>query len=268
MGMSRRFALTVFVSLLLAAPAAMAWGPLGHRVVAALAWRQLNPTARAAVEKLLHGSQWDSLADVATWPDDIRHMPQYQRLWKRTRRMHYINFGSSDCDYVPPRDCRDGDCVVAAIEHYESILANRRLPEKQRLRALIFVVHFIGDVHQPLHAGYRHDAGGNFYQVQFEGKGSNLHRVWDSGMLRTRHMNWKQYADFLAAKGPVTLPASAPDVAPPVQWAEESCRITRHIYPSGHKIGKNYVEKELPVADKRLREAGARLAKTLNRILG
>ena len=87
-------------------------------------------------------------------------------------------------------------------------------------------------------------------------------------MLRTRHMNWKQYADFLAAKGPVTLPTSEPGVAPPVQWAEESCRITRHIYPSGHKIGKNYVEKELPVADKRLREAGARLAKTLNRILG
>lgn len=264
----RRFVLIAFLSLLLVAPAAMAWGPLGHRVVAALAWRQLNPTARAAVEKLLRTGHWDHLADVASWPDEIRHMPQYQRLWKRTRHKHYINFGSSKCHYVPPRDCRDGDCVVAAISHYESILGNRALPQKQRLRALIFVVHFIGDIHQPLHAGYRHDAGGNGYQVQFEGKGSNLHRVWDSGMLRTRHMDWRQYVNFLAAKGPVTLPPKQPDVAPPVQWAEESCRITRDIYPHGHKIGQSYVDKELPVADKRLREAGTRLAAVLNDLLG
>lgn len=268
MAKSRRFTLIVFLSLLLIAPAAMAWGPLGHRVVAALAWRQLNPTARAAVEKLLADSPWDRLVDTATWPDDIRHMPPYQRLWKHTRPMHYINFGSSDCDYVPPRDCKDGDCVVAAIEHYESILGDHSLPKKQRLRALVFVVHFIGDIHQPLHAGYKHDAGGNFYQVQFEGKGSNLHRVWDSSMLDTRGMTWKQYANFLAVKGPVTLPATERGVAPPVQWAEESCRITRSIYPSGHKIGQAYVDKELPVADKRLREAGARLAEVLNRILG
>lgn len=264
----RRFALVACLSLLLVAPAALAWGPLGHRVVAELAWRQLNPEARAAVEKLLNGSQWDELADVASWPDEIRHESRYQQLWKRTRQLHYINFANRDCDYQPPRDCRHGDCVVAAIEHYENRLADRGLSPELRLRALIFVVHFIGDVHQPLHAGYRHDAGGNGYQVQFEGKGSNLHRVWDSGMLRTRHMDWKKYADFLAAEGTVSLPPAIPGVKAPVQWAEESCRITRDIYPRGHKIGGAYVKKELPVADKRLREAGARLAAALNRILG
>lgn len=268
MAKSRRFVLIVFVSLLLVMPAAMAWGPLGHRVVAELAWRQLNPSARAAVHKLLTSGNWQDLGDVASWPDQIRHKPQYQKLWKRTRRMHYINFDSRDCDYKPVPECRDGDCVVAAIEHYESILANHKLPEKQRLRALIFVVHFIGDIHQPLHAGYKRDAGGNGYQVQFEGKGTNLHRVWDSGMLRTRHMDATQYTNFLAAEGQVTLPAAEPSVAPPAQWAEESCRITRHIYPQGHKIGRAYVDKELPVADKRLREAGKRLADVLNRILG
>lgn len=264
----RGAALALFLSFMLAPPAAMAWGPLGHRIVAALAWRQLDPTARTATQQLLAAGHWESLVAASTWPDEIRDMPRYQRLWKQSRRMHYINFGSRDCDYVPPRDCRDGECVVAAIAHDESALANHRLSARQRSRALVFLVHFIGDVHQPLHAGYRHDAGGNAYQVRFEGKGTNLHHVWDSSLLRTRHMDWRQYADFLATEGPVTLPATEPGMAPTVQWAEESCRITRHIYPRGHRIGTRYVQHELPVAERRLREAGARLAAVLNRILG
>lgn len=266
--LSRRFAAVVFVSCLLVAPAAMAWGPLGHRVVAALAWSQMTPTARAAVTKLLASGDAGKLVDIASWADHLRHDPDHQRLWKRTRRMHYINFSSSDCQYKPARQCQNGECVVAAIEHYEAILANRDLPASQRLRALKFVVHFIGDEHQPLHAGYRHDAGGNFFQVQFDGEGSNLHRVWDSGMLDTRGLTWKAYAKRLQAEGPVNLPAAEPGVKPPVQWAEESCRITRDIYPSSHKIGAAYTHKWLPVADRRLREAGARLAGVLNRILG
>lgn len=264
----RRLVCVACLSLLLVAPAALAWGPLGHGVVAELAWRQLTPEAKNQVRKLLAVRGDDKLADVASWPDEIRNDPKYKSLWQRTRKLHYINFGSRDCDYDPPRDCRHGACVVAAISDYEARLADKKLSDAERLQALIFVVHFIGDIHQPLHAGYRHDAGGNGYQVQFEGRGSNLHRVWDSGMLRTRHMRRKAYTDFLAAEGTVQLPAAKPGVKPPVQWAEESCRITRDIYPQGHKLGKAYVDKELPVADKRLREAGARLAQVLNRILG
>ncbi len=264
----RRIAAAVFLSLMLVAPAAMAWGPLGHRIVAALAWRQLDPQARTTVEHLLAAGHWGSLVDASTWPDEIRDLPRYRRLWERTRRLHYVNFGSRDCNYVPPRDCHDGECVVAAITRYESTLGKHGVSARQRARALVFVVHFIADVHQPLHAGYRHDAGGNAYQVRFGGKGTNLHRVWDSGMLRTRGMNWHQYADFLAAEGPVTLPPAAPGLGAPAQWAEESCRITRHIYPRGHRINAAYVRRELPVAERRLREAGARLAAVLNRILG
>lgn len=264
----RRFVLVAFIPLLLLAPPAMAWGPLGHRVVAELAWRQLTPEARAEVRRLLAVRHAHALADIATWPDDIRHERAYKTLWQATRKQHYVNFGDSDCHYDPPRDCRDGKCVVEGIRHYEARLADHGLPDAERLEALAFVVHFIGDVHQPLHAGYRRDAGGNGYQVQFEGKGSNLHRVWDSGMLRTRHLRWKKYADFLAGEGAVTTPGDATGRAAPVRWAEESCRITRGIYPSGHKIGKDYVQRELPVADKRLRMAGKRLADVLNDLLG
>ena len=112
--------------------------------------------------------------------------------------------------------------------------------------------------------------GGNTYQVQFDGKGTNLHRVWDSGMLLTRGLDWQAYAQTLDARGTVQLPSPiAPLDNPYAQWAEESCAITAEpgFYPADHKINQAYVDAELPVAELRLREAGRRLAEVLNRTL-
>ena len=269
MSFLRRFALVVFVALLVV-PAARAWGPLGHSIVAELAQRHLDPAAEAEVEHLLTLDHVHDLAAIASWPDEIRDNPDDQALWKRTRRLHYINFrGGPSCDYVPPRDCRDGECVVAALSHYVHVLGDRSQPDRVRLQALKFVVHFVGDIHQPLHAGYRDDLGGNRFQVRFHGKGTNLHRVWDSGMLETRGLGWRAYARRLDAEGPVKLPpAIAPLDNPYAQWAEESCRISRDIYPSKHRISQAYVDAELPVAERQLRIAGRRLAEVLNRTLG
>ena len=259
----RRLA-TVLLATLAIAPAVQAWGPLGHSVVAELAQRHLSPAAKAEVEHLLALDHTQSLADIASWPDEIRNDPKQQDLWKQTRGLHYIDFGGN-CTYTPPRDCKNGQCVVEAISHYTEILSDRSQPDATRLQALKFVVHFIGDIHQPLHANYQEDAGGNKYQVQFQGQGMNLHRVWDSGLLSTRNMDWKTYASMLDSEGAAPLP---PPIAPldngPAQWAEESCQITRNIYPANHKIDQAYIDAELPVADSRLREAGRRLAEVLN----
>lgn len=250
---------------------AQAWGPLGHSVVAELAQRHLSPAAEAEVVRLLAPEGTASLAEVASWPDKIQDDPSMTALWKQTRGLHYINFrGGSDCDYVPPRDCRDGRCVVSGLQHYVAVLGDRTQSDSVRREALKFVVHFVGDLHQPLHAGYRDDKGGNTFQVQFNGKGSNLHKVWDSGMLYSRGLKWKDYAQRLDSAGPVALPAPmAPLDNPYAQWAEESCRITAEpgFYPSSHKIDQAYVDAELPEADLRLREAGRRLAEVLNTAL-
>ena len=147
------------------------------------------------------------------------------------------------------------------------MLGDRSQSDAARREALKLVVHFVGDIHQPLHAGYRDDRGGNTYQVQFEGKGSNLHKVWDSKMLYSRKLDRQAYAQMLDAQPPVVLPAPiAPLDDPYAQWAEESCRITAQagFYPSGHKIGKAYVQAELPTAERRMRQAGRRLADVLN----
>ena len=259
----RRIAAALFVTLAIA-PAAQAWGPLGHSVVAELAQRHLSPAAKTEVEHLLALDHTQSLSDIASWPDEIRNDPKQQDLWKQTRALHYIDF-DGDCTYTPPRDCKNGQCVVEAISHYIDVLSDRSQPDQARLQALKFVVHFIGDIHQPLHANYQQDAGGNKYQVQFQGQGMNLHRVWDSGLLGTRNMDWKAYAAMLDAEGFAPLP---PPIAPfdnaAAEWAEESCQITRTIYPSNHKIDQAYIDAELPVADSRLREAGRRLAEVLN----
>ncbi|EQD35278.1 endonuclease [mine drainage metagenome] len=255
---------------LLATTPAFAWGPLGHRIVADLADAQLAPGARAQVDALLASEHMQSMADIANWADTLRDDPAQAALGKATAPLHYVNMHGS-CDYKPAFDCPDGQCVVAAITHYAAILGNRSLPEAERAQALNFVVHFVGDVNQPLHAGYQQDRGANDYQVQFEGQGSNLHRVWDSGLLSTRHLDALDYTALLQKQGPVTLPAPiAPLDNPPAQWAEESCKVVMNegVYPQGHVIGQSYIERERPIAERQLRIAGKRLADLLNRVLG
>ena len=264
-----RFA-TFALAVLVAAAPAWAWGPLGHRIVADLAAAGLTPRARAQVGTLLASEHARSLADIANWADEIRDAPSYGELGRETAPLHYVNMHGS-CDYKPALDCPDGQCVVGAIDHYAAILGNRRLPLHERAQALNFVVHFVGDVHQPLHAGYKDDRGANDYQVRFEGEGGNLHRVWDSGLLSTRHLGAREYAALLQKQGPVTLPAPIEPFADrPAQWAEESCRIVmnRGVYPWGHIISDDYIARERPIAERRLRLAGVRLADLLNRVLG
>jgi hypothetical protein len=264
---SRRFFAGLLAALAIA-PSVHAWGRQGHAIVAALAQRQLSPAAEAEVERLLAPEHTTALADVASWPDELRDDATRQDLSKATARLHYINFRADDCIYVPTRDCQDGQCVVDGLARYVAILADRGQPDAARLEALKFVVHFVGDVHQPLHAGYRDDKGGNAYQVQFQGKGSNLHSVWDSGLLSTHGKDWSAYAQELQARPAQTMPAPiAPLDNPYAQWAEQSCAATRDIYPDGHKIDDAYVAAELPVAERQLRIAGVRLAEVLNRAL-
>lgn len=251
-----------FAALLFCAPAAVAWGPLGHHIVARLAEAQLTPQARAEVRKLLALRGARHLSDIAVWADDLRDTDP--ALFQRTKRLHFVNFHSRDCIYEPPRDCRDGECVVAAIDKYSAVLANRANSQTARSEALAFVVHFVGDIHQPLHASFRHDAGGNDFQVRWHGRGSNLHRTWDSTMLDTAHLSAARYARKLEGERMPVVTGGAPE-----EWAEESCRIDRDggVYPDAHTISQAYVDRELPVAERRLRQAGERLAALLNRDL-
>lgn len=245
---------------------ALAWGPTGHRIVAALAERGLNAPARAALRPLLARSHADELADVATWADDLRDDRRRRTLWRATSKLHFVNFADATCRYDARRDCADGRCAVGAIERYAGVLGDRARSVDERAEALRMLVHLVADVHQPLHAGYRRDAGGNRYQVRVEGvagRGTNLHALWDTPVLGDRRDGWRARAADL---GRAPLPATTGDAA---DWAEESCRATRDtgVYPARHRVDAGYLERARPLAERRLRQAGARLAAVLNHAL-
>ena len=233
-------------------------------MVAQLAESALTPAAHAQVQRLLALTHDGSLADVATWADDLRDQPSQRTLWRATSTSHFVNFASSSCTYDASRDCRGGRCVVAAIERNARVLGDRSRSDSERAQALRFVVHLVADVHQPLHAGYRSDRGGNRYQVQWNGRGTNLHAVWDTPVLASRRLGWQREAALLA-RSPLPRVAGTP-----AQWAEESCRATRDdgIYPRDHRINAAYLARLRPLAERRVREAAARLAGLLDRQLG
>ncbi len=266
-----RTASAVFLSFLLLVFAglpspALAWGALGHRLVARLAEPDLQPQARSQIEWLLQGEADPSLAGIATWADNLRDTDP--DLGKATSRWHYVNIGEQHCAYARELACPDGDCVVEALREQTAILADRTRSRAERLQALKFVVHFAGDIHQPLHAGYAHDRGGNDFQTNYEGKGSNLHSVWDSGLLKSRGLDEDAYVQHLRA-----LPTAHRDafVLPPpaARWAEQSCTLALRpgFYPRRAKLDSGYYTQHLPLAEQQLRLGGARLAQLLNQAL-
>lgn len=242
---------------------AHAWGPLGHRIVADLADRQLTQNTHAEIDRLVHLTHDRSLADIATWADDLRNERSERALWRASSKLHFVNFSSTTCHYDPSRDCAGRRCVVDAIERYARVLGDRSRPASERAEALRFVTHFVADIHQPLHAGYRRDVGGNRYQLQWNGRGTNLHSIWDSPVLASRHLGWRTYASTLAR---APLPRAA---GTPAQWAEESCRVSRDdgVYPRSHRIDETYLIQMHPLAERQVRAAAARLADLLNREL-
>ena len=251
---------------LLPAPA-FAWGAQGHRLVARIAETRLDPAAKAEINRLLATEPGDTLSSIAPWADQLR--ANDPDLGKRSAGWHYVNIAEDDCIYDPPRHCRDGNCVIEALKAQSARLANHELSDVERLQALKFVVHLAGDLHQPMHAGYAHDKGGNGYQVQFNERGTNLHSLWDSGMMYALDLDDDAYLQrLLALPSPdgIEVPQLQRD---PAQWAEQSCRIAtrKGVYPSGHKVDDRYANTWRPVAETQLRLAGERLAALLNELL-
>lgn len=161
------------------------------------------------------------------------------------------------------RDCPDGKCVVGAIERQLSVLKAGDSDER-RLLALKYIVHFVADVHQPLHAGYADDRGGNQYQLQAFMRGSNLHALWDSGIIKS--MN-ETPAAMAARLGRSSSSNANIDISAALA-AQESCQIVGlpGYYPE-RRVGQDYIDRFTPVLEARLLLAGNRLARILNRTI-
>jgi len=231
---------------------ALAWGTEGHKTVALIAEAQLTPKARTGIRELLALEPGATLASISTWADEHRN--------PATAAWHYVNFPRGDCVYDAERDCPDGKCVVGAIQRQTSTLQSGSTPE-ERLGALKYLVHFVADVHQPLHAGYADDKGGNQYQLQAFMRGSNLHALWDSGLIK----NLSEEPELLAARLEPLGAAIQTGEFDPVIAAQESCKVVGQpgFYPE-RRVGADYIDRFTPVVEQRLATGGARLAWLLN----
>lgn len=254
----------LLVLLCCAAGPALAWGPLGHRLVATLAWDELTPRARAGVTALLVDEPQPTLAGVANWADALRGSDP--DLGRRSARWHYVNIAEDGCRYDAGRDCRGGACIVAAIEAQGAILADPWRSRPERAQALKFIVHLVGDAYQPLHAGFAHDRGGNTVQTSLEGRGGNLHSLWDSGLLHRDHIGEQAHLQRLRSlrRTSTWKPQAGPRAA-----VEASCKVMARpgFYPPRAKIDPGYLQQWRPVADQQLQRAGADLAAQLNAAL-
>lgn len=258
--------LTPLLALALAPPAALGWGREGHRVIGHLAEARLSPAARAEVARLLAGEPEPSLAGVSTWADEVRDLPE----WRHTASWHWVNLPREmPCQFEAERDCAPRQCIVGAIREQLALLSDRSQPPGRRTEALKFVVHFVGDVHQPFHAGFADDRGGNLAQVQWQRRGWNLHAVWDSALVRHAGLEPEAYARQLSGGPSLPEDHSLGLAAPEVEWALESCRMIGEasLYPERPFITQAYMEAKRPLAEQRLRQAGERLAALLEQAL-
>jgi len=252
------------IALLMTPTPARAWGRMGHRAAGKLAEARLSPAAAAAVRELLDPGE--TLAEASTWADEVRRQIPESGPW------HYVNVPITE-DRYNARFCPEQGCVVEKIGDFRRVLADPKAPRVERQKALRFVAHFVQDLHQPVHVGHRDDRGGNSLQVQFFGKGSNLHRVWDTGLIERAYADEeKLVADLVsleaASRGDAMWAGGAVE-----DWATESLRAARGAYQAtgldrelkrGEKLGDAYQDANLPVARKRLAQSGARLASLLN----
>ena len=167
---------TVLLVLLAGCLPIYAWGPEGHTLVAQIAEAELTPQVRARVLEILGPGK--TMASVSSWADEVRNSRRETAPW------HYIDIPIDKPHLDMARDCANGDCVIAKIEQFRDVLKNPATPPDQRREALMFIIHFVGDMHQPLHCSDNNDHGGNGVRIVFSGRPGNLHGLWDSGMLQ------------------------------------------------------------------------------------
>lgn len=254
-------ALLAGLFLHLATPtSALAWGQLGHRLVARLAEERLSGDARRVVRRLLAGG---TLAGNSIWADTILSRRRESAPW------HYINIPLDRSAADWKQFCPPAGCILEALERYLAVLSDRNRPDPDRAEALRFIIHFVGDLHMPLHVGDRGDRGGNDLPVTWNGRSTNLHRVWDTELTNSDELDYNRWFGRIRA-GSRKLNRGQAERGSVVDWAAESHALSRdfaYALPAPPELAGAYSAENLPRAENRIALAGIRLAALLNRAL-
>jgi len=275
--MDARFVVVVLLVTLFAPSLVMCWGKVGHAAIANTAWELMDKQAKAKAETYLPENA--TMTSIASLADEYAETPQGN--W--SAHLHYVNMNKGQTMFEMDVDCANG-CVVSAILNNTALLI-----DDDFLASLVdepnpfeFLVHFVGDVHQPLHVGWGYDRGGNDVTCYFFGTKTELHAVWDDSIIENYNTDWYDWSerllDIIADNS--SLISYYTQTMEPSNWADESFDYVRNdvynFYPDGKvsmvgadpDLGDAYYEHNLPIVTERLIGAAIRLAALLDKIFG
>ncbi len=236
------------------------WGPTGHRTTGKIAEMHLTKKAKKKIDKLLKG---ESLAFVSTFADQIKSDRKYDKYYS----WHYVNM-PFDVSYEESEKNPKGD-IITGIQKCLDVLKSKTSSTEDKVFFLKMLVHFLGDLHQPMHIGRAEDKGGNTIQVQWFGKGTNLHRVWDENMIEEWKMSYVELANN--AEDLSKEQVKAIQKGSIIDWVNDTRTLTKKTYESV-KVGENlrykYSYDHFDTVRTQLQKGGIRLAKLLNDIFG
>ena len=240
-----------------------AWSGPVHNVIGTLAVSQLQDETRTRLEGLVGTLDEKSIGQACNWPDVIRDEDE----WEWSKPLHYINIPRGDFSYQASRDCPDGRCATEAIKHYAGVLARPGNTRQENWQAFAWLCHLVADLHQPMHAGFADDRGGNDYEVTVAGETMNLHYFWDHVVVMAHADDWRELQRLVqAAPAPATGTGWKPDVVN--NWTNESHAVAVDgAYPPSTHIDEGWASQHRKIAIERINLAAARLALLLETIL-
>jgi len=243
---------------------AFAWGHDGHGAIGVLALRQVQADTRLALQNILGTTDDQTIVEACNWPDVVRKTDE----WAWSAPLHYINIPKGESRYSEQRHCPDQLCATEAIKRYAEILGDEQTIQIERQQAFAWLCHLTGDLHQPLHAGFASDRGGNEFKIVFENEDMNLHGFWDRALITSRAGD---LAGLLGVLDDYPVVESNHSWSPEQvnEWTEESHKLVEEeIYPPGPVISKSYQDKSWVIMQQRMTTAASRLAEILNTMLG
>lgn len=249
-----------------------AWGEDGHTAIGILAVNQLHASALSELEGIIQPLDKQAMKQACNWPDVIRETEEGE--WSGP--LHYVNIPRGIDSYERDRDCKihpkhtnhpEGPtryCVTESIKHYAGRLGDRQAAVDERREAFAWLCHLVADLHQPLHAGFADDRGGNDVEVKFEGKEMNLHRFWDSGLINDRAGSW-QFLVGQTTPFPATTADSGWTQDTVNDWTSESHQLAeRAAYPHRKKIKNSFADQSWEHIKRQIALAASRLALVIN----
>jgi len=250
--------LTATAALLLTAAPAFSWGKTGHRVTGSIAERYLSEQALTAVRDILGV---EDLAEASNWPDFMRS--SQDDVWRASGPYHYATIPEGT-EYDLSMAPEAGDAYTA-LQMFSEMVTDENAPLEERQRALRFIVHLIGDLHQPMHVGDGSDRGGNDVTVIFFEHVTTLHLVWDEDMVDYEMLSYTEMTEWLDRR---ITPEQVDEwsVTDPRIWMSESAEIRPSLYPDDAELQWNYVYEHRGTMRTRLSQGGIRLAAYLNEL--